>query len=146
MASRAAAAYNLLTIKAHNNKIAAIAHTWQGWIESALESSRIVGEDDAYGASSLSRFRRSSRPLFRKYSRFPVAASAYWSIATVLGGTATRGVLTPAVQRLSLSVTLFGVAERHDARCSIAALDPSKELRTRPSKGMTCMCRPHRSR
>jgi hypothetical protein len=38
---------NLPTIKAHNDKIAAIAHTWHGQIESALESSRVAAEDDA---------------------------------------------------------------------------------------------------
>jgi hypothetical protein len=38
---------NLPTIKAHNDKIGAIAHTWHGRIESALESSLIAAEDDA---------------------------------------------------------------------------------------------------
>ena len=38
---------NLLTIKAHNEKIAAIAHTWHGRIESALESSRVSAQDNA---------------------------------------------------------------------------------------------------
>jgi hypothetical protein len=38
---------NLPTIKAHNEKISAIAHTWHGHIESALESARISAEDNA---------------------------------------------------------------------------------------------------
>jgi hypothetical protein len=38
---------NLPTIKAHNQKIAAIAHTWHHRIESALEHSRISAEDNA---------------------------------------------------------------------------------------------------
>jgi hypothetical protein len=38
---------NLPTVKAHNEKIAAIAHTWHGRIEGALESSRISAQDNA---------------------------------------------------------------------------------------------------
>jgi hypothetical protein len=38
---------NLPTIKAHNEKIADIAHTWHGRIERAVESARISAEDNA---------------------------------------------------------------------------------------------------
>jgi len=38
---------NLPTVKAHNEKIAAIADTWHGRIEYALESSRISAQDSA---------------------------------------------------------------------------------------------------
>ncbi len=38
---------NLPTIKAHNEKIAAIAHTWHGRIESALETARISAADNS---------------------------------------------------------------------------------------------------
>ena len=38
---------NLPTLKAHNEKISAIAHTWHGRIESAVETARISGEDNA---------------------------------------------------------------------------------------------------
>jgi hypothetical protein len=38
---------NLPTVKAHNERIAAIAHTWHGRIEYALETSRISAQDNA---------------------------------------------------------------------------------------------------